>query len=1196
VTLGSDEWYQPTSFTPTNLVSIAVAPASSFLMPGQTQQFVSTGTFNDGSTQTLQSVIWSSSNPSAAIISNSTGSAGIVNAQAQGATTLTATAGDVGGSASLNVAGLVSLTISPSNPSIAIGSGQQFTATGTFSDGSQQNVTAPVTWSSSNSSTVLIGTGSLGLQGYAAGAASGTATITGTLGSVSASTSVTVQSSTTTTTPNILTVSPSTATGGMQVTISGTGFGPTPGSGTVWLGTTYATVVSWTNTQIVATVAAISQSGTAQVQQNGLSSNPVQFNVNTATISNVSPVSGVPGTKVTITGSGFGAAQGQVFLGTAYGVVQSWSDTQVVALVASGSMSGWAQILQGGVWSNSVSFAVNSLQITSVTPTSGGPGTSVTITGNGFGLNQGGGQVWLGGANGGVTSWSNTQVVAVVAASALTGVVRIEQNGVLSNAISFTVPTSGGNSLTLVPNMLNLVIGQTQTIQALNPSSQPVTGLTWTSSNPNVVSLSTDDPPILTALTAGHVTITAGSASADVTVYTATLPTGTVIWSNPGDGSGVISIVPAVPSATGVADVFAFQSDGTVQAITSSGATAWTANLNGANYWQSVPDFQGGLVVANLANQTHQSISKLDGITGQAYPAYTPTTQNDSLSMPVVHTDGTIFTVDTNSSANTVSVIGVNPTTGAQLFSVPLDQSTVSYTQTRVANAYDFDCDEDFPGAYDESYTSYTTSSAPTLSGTPMIAGDGHFYVAYEYQNETQVSQSTLVCSVITGPSESDSGTTNTAAHLVLMRVGTDGSSSKIDVKDWESSGLTLLSGGAAFPSVNTTTATGAVPNLRNIQTLTNADTGAVLSWEADTPTYCASGTYGFEDCNTQVAAASAYGFATTVDTNVAYSGSTSAPVSPVLQAQDGTFYGTDNTYSNMIHFSQSGNVIWSVPNDYPQIATADGGVIGTSGITYDNQGRANGQIAMPVYAWTGDAYQNDPGRAQQLASTPPDVATSFWPGGNAQSPPGANASGTSTAYQSIVETLYVRSFAPWQWFGIEPPPYACADNCFHGDDRSFTTSLSVTSRISGKIQFRLPGMTIYGTPTATSSPSVDVYGRTKTAVDTITTTSQGGMLNMHFSGANPLIWPQSLSPDIDTRLDLIGSVDAAPDGQVCYYGNLYGDQFPDAEVFVVNSQNQATTLLTFTTPGGPNSGPIKYLPGDGIDNMGTFSRVCAAK
>ena len=63
-------------------------------------------------------------------------------------------------------------------------------------------------------------------------------------------------------------------------------------------------------------------------------------------------------------------------------------------------------------------------------------------------------------------------------------------------------------------------------------------------------------------------TVTAGAASADITVYLDSLPIGTTIWSNPGNGSGVSKIVPAVPSATGVADVFAFQGDGTVQAIT----------------------------------------------------------------------------------------------------------------------------------------------------------------------------------------------------------------------------------------------------------------------------------------------------------------------------------------------------------------------------------------------------------------------------------------------------------------------------------------------------------------------------------------------------------------------------------------------------------------------------------------------------
>ncbi len=114
-------------------------------------------------------------------------------------------------------------------------------------------------------------------------------------------------------------------------------------------------------------------SGTAHVRQLGTRSNAVPFNVNTATIATVTPASGVPGTPVTIAGSSFGAAQGsgQVWLGTANAVVQSWSDGQIVATVASGSASGDALVLQNGVMSNPVPFAVNTLQLTTVSPNSG---------------------------------------------------------------------------------------------------------------------------------------------------------------------------------------------------------------------------------------------------------------------------------------------------------------------------------------------------------------------------------------------------------------------------------------------------------------------------------------------------------------------------------------------------------------------------------------------------------------------------------------------------------------------------------------------------------------------------------------------------------------------------------------------------------------------------------------------------------
>ena len=129
----------------------------------------------------------------------------------------------------------------------------------------------------------------------------------------------------------------------------------------IWLGSRAASVVSWTNTQIVAQVAADSVTGTAQVLQYGAWSNSVPFSINTLRVESVNPASGAAGTSVTVTGGGFGAARGSgsLLLGSASGQVVSWSDTQIVAQVATGSVSGVARVQQGGAWSNAVKFEVH---------------------------------------------------------------------------------------------------------------------------------------------------------------------------------------------------------------------------------------------------------------------------------------------------------------------------------------------------------------------------------------------------------------------------------------------------------------------------------------------------------------------------------------------------------------------------------------------------------------------------------------------------------------------------------------------------------------------------------------------------------------------------------------------------------------------------------------------------------------------
>jgi hypothetical protein len=86
-----------------------------------------------------------------------------------------------------NSAGLVSLAVTPANPSISVGGQQQFTATGTYSDGSKKDITGSSTWSSSAPSIASISS-----TGLAKAVAAGTTTIKATSGSISGSTSLTV--------------------------------------------------------------------------------------------------------------------------------------------------------------------------------------------------------------------------------------------------------------------------------------------------------------------------------------------------------------------------------------------------------------------------------------------------------------------------------------------------------------------------------------------------------------------------------------------------------------------------------------------------------------------------------------------------------------------------------------------------------------------------------------------------------------------------------------------------------------------------------------------------------------------------------------------------------------------------------------------------------------------------------------------
>ena len=83
---------------------------------------------------------------------------------------------------------LSSIAVTPTNPTVLVGAGQQFTATGTYSDTSTQNLSSQVTWTSSNTASATINA-----SGLATGVSVGTTTISAALTGVTGSTTLTVQ-------------------------------------------------------------------------------------------------------------------------------------------------------------------------------------------------------------------------------------------------------------------------------------------------------------------------------------------------------------------------------------------------------------------------------------------------------------------------------------------------------------------------------------------------------------------------------------------------------------------------------------------------------------------------------------------------------------------------------------------------------------------------------------------------------------------------------------------------------------------------------------------------------------------------------------------------------------------------------------------------------------------------------------------
>ena len=147
------------SITAATLDSIAISPIHTTLPAGATQQLTLTATYSDQSTQDITQATqatWSTDNTSASV--GSSINPGFVTTLTKGTVTITASYGGKTATSKIDITDAVLQSIAVSSTADTLYQGQtlQFSATGTYSDSSTQDLSKAVTWSVSDTSLASI--------------------------------------------------------------------------------------------------------------------------------------------------------------------------------------------------------------------------------------------------------------------------------------------------------------------------------------------------------------------------------------------------------------------------------------------------------------------------------------------------------------------------------------------------------------------------------------------------------------------------------------------------------------------------------------------------------------------------------------------------------------------------------------------------------------------------------------------------------------------------------------------------------------------------------------------------------------------------------------------------------------------------------------------------------------------------------
>jgi trimeric autotransporter adhesin len=552
------------------LQSIAVTPATASIAKGTAQQFTATGTYSDGSTQDVTAATtWSSSNTGIATISNASGSNGLAQAVNTGSVTIGATSGGQSATATLTVtaAALKSIAVTPSSPSIPNGTTQQFTATGTYTDSSTQDLTQTVTWASDNAN-VLEVSNSSGNKGLAAARAQGSANISAAYQGVTGATAATVSAASL----SAIQVTPANSklAAGFSLQYSATGIYSDNSSRDITTSVTWAssntsaaTISNAAGSNGLATATTTPGSSSISATLSGVSGTTV-LTVTNATLSTVSVTPSTPsiplGNSVQMKATGTFSDNTTQDLTTQ----ASWSSSDTSKATVSNSSGSQGAVKSVSQGSSTITASVSNAGTRSAVAGS----TTVTVTGatlNGITVSPSTASIAKGTtqpfkATGtysdnstqditGSVSWSssNTAVASISAAGVATGAsvgsaTITAASGSVSGTATLSVTAATLKSMAVTPASTTVPAGVQQAFKATGTYSDSstqdlTTTVTWTSSDTSLATISnaSGSQGVASTVKAGQVTITAATGS---TTATATLTVSSAVAQS-------LSITPA---------------------------------------------------------------------------------------------------------------------------------------------------------------------------------------------------------------------------------------------------------------------------------------------------------------------------------------------------------------------------------------------------------------------------------------------------------------------------------------------------------------------------------------------------------------------------------------------------------------------------------------------------------------------------